>query len=114
MVAESSDVAVESFLDEGTRLMRRFSIGEGVEFISNTGRRTEGQIIRVLVEKKPPNVLLIEGTRIGGGCSALRARFLRDSQRKSLNRVVGSDPRTTGGSEPAGEARRRPSRPLGQ
>jgi hypothetical protein len=42
--------------------MRRFSIGEGVEFISNTGRRTEGQIIRVLVEKKPPNVLLIERT----------------------------------------------------
>ena len=40
--------------------MRRFSIGEGVEFTSNTGRRTEGQVIRVFVEKNPPNVLLIE------------------------------------------------------
>ncbi len=40
--------------------MRRFSIGEGVEFTSNTGRHTEGQVIRVLVEKKPPNILLIE------------------------------------------------------
>ena len=42
--------------------MRRFLIGEGVEFTSNTVRRTEGQVIGVLVEKKPPHVLLIERT----------------------------------------------------
>lgn len=40
--------------------MQRYAIGDIVEFHSNTGQRTEGQVIRVFVERTPPNVLLIE------------------------------------------------------
>jgi len=40
--------------------MRRYAIGDSVGFQSNTGRRTQGQIIQILVEKTQPDILLIE------------------------------------------------------
>ena len=40
--------------------MKTYTIGDSVEFATNTGRRMEGQVIRVLREPKGPNLLLIE------------------------------------------------------
>ena len=40
--------------------MSQYAIGDQVEFRSNTGQRNQGQIVQVLVEKKQPNILLIE------------------------------------------------------